>query len=451
MEILLLSFLAVVLKAEWNLTEKETDSITSSVFLGALIGTLTLGTLGDHIGRKPVFTLTASIISVFGLATATANSLVGLILCRCMVGFGVGGLTVPFDTLAEFIPTSHRGNNLLLIEFFWSSGSLLVPALAYLTLGREHPPVQGDDEPTAWRSFVFWCSVPCLLSTVLGLMYVPESPRWLLAEGRQEEALAIMRHAAFVNGRNLSELFPAGTVLTGEDDEEEEEEANNCWDLLSSHWRQTTLLLWTTFAGFSFIGYGTVILVTLVFSNATDDKSSSDAAAFDYGAIFMSASSDLAGTTLIIYLVDRVGRIASQATCYFCGGICIFVLCMLAAKGNSSRSIMIVAAFTGRMFFMSGSCASWVSCAEILTTEIRTTGHSAANAAAKISGTLTPYVITSTTPFAVQGWLILLVSCMTSIVSWNLPETSGRSLGSARRVRHQREDGAGADHSHGLT
>lgn len=124
MEVLLLSFLAVVLKAVWGLSDDQTATITSSVFVGALLGTLTLGYLGDRLGRKPVFTLTAGIICISGFLTAVANDYWTLLFFRFLVGFGVGGLTVPFDTLAEFVPNSHRGSNLLLIEYFWTAGTI---------------------------------------------------------------------------------------------------------------------------------------------------------------------------------------------------------------------------------------------------------------------------------------------------------------------------------------
>ena len=105
MEVLLLSFLAVVVQSEWNLTSEQTSTITASVFLGAMTGTLLLGPLGDKFGRKPAFVLSAAIIAIFGLLTAVANNLTSLIIIRFLVGAGVGGLVVPFDTVAEFVPT----------------------------------------------------------------------------------------------------------------------------------------------------------------------------------------------------------------------------------------------------------------------------------------------------------------------------------------------------------
>jgi hypothetical protein len=93
MQILLLSFLSPVLRLEWNLTDDETALITSILFFGAIFGTLTLGPLADRKGRKPVFLLSATIISSFGIAVALVTNYSALLACLFMVGWGVGGLT----------------------------------------------------------------------------------------------------------------------------------------------------------------------------------------------------------------------------------------------------------------------------------------------------------------------------------------------------------------------
>jgi MFS family permease len=95
MEVLLLTFLSIVLQAQWGISDADTSILIGSVFIGAMVGTIVLGALGDRIGRKPIFTITAAMICVFGLATALVDSFPALVLVRVMVGFGVGGLTVP--------------------------------------------------------------------------------------------------------------------------------------------------------------------------------------------------------------------------------------------------------------------------------------------------------------------------------------------------------------------
>jgi hypothetical protein len=156
---------------------------------------------------------------------------------------------------------------------------------------------------------------------------------------------------------------------------------------------------------------------------------------FDYWAIFTSASAEVAGTTLIILLVDRVGRIPSQALSYFAGGVSLLILCLLASQEDASRSHLIVFSFLTRMFFMTAICATWVSTAEILTTEIRTTGHSAANAVARLSGFFSPYLLTNATPYPVIGGVMFAISVSTAVCVWNLPETKGLHMGAATRPK----------------
>ena len=186
-EVMLLSFLSLTLQSEWELSPRQTASMTACVFAGSLVGTLTLGYLGDHYGRRPAFLLSSAIISLFGVFTAFATGYASLLGIRFAVGFGVGGLTgrceiaflvarhftnsmcpfrasshSAFDIFAEFLPKKHRGKQLLFIEYFWTLGSLMTPLFAYLVL------------ETSWRLFVILCAIPCVISGFMGLCLVPE-------------------------------------------------------------------------------------------------------------------------------------------------------------------------------------------------------------------------------------------------------------------------------------
>jgi hypothetical protein len=115
----------------------------------------------------------------------------------------IGGLTVPFDILAEFLTTETRGWYLLFIKYFWTMGSMMVPIVAYYTLEVYY----------SWRLFAGLCIIPCLFSLLCGTLYVPESPRWLVSKGKKDEALAILRKAAEANGIDPYKAFPIGIQL----------------------------------------------------------------------------------------------------------------------------------------------------------------------------------------------------------------------------------------------
>ncbi len=325
---------------------------------------------------------------------------------------------MPFDILAEFLPCKARGVNLLAIEYFWTVGVLFVVCVAYFALGNGH-------ETQDWRLFVTICAIPCWLSVLIGFCFVPESPRWLCSQGRCDEAIEILRHAAKTNGHDGDLLYPQGMRLK----DEENEESNVC-ELFSPRWRWTTIKLWGAWALFAFGYYGTVMAITEIFDEQgeSDTDGLNTANNFDFGAIFVSSSAELVGTTIAILGVDTLGRIRLQVWAYALAGIFVFSLYFSAAN-DLHRNVLIMFGFGARIFEMTGSCVSWVSTAEILTTEVRTTGHSAANAVARIGSLFSPFLIQGHGSLIKKGLVMLLIHTGTVIFVSGLPETAGSRMG----------------------
>mmetsp|Transcript_5601 Transcript_5601/g.8594 ORF Transcript_5601/g.8594 Transcript_5601/m.8594 type:complete len:309 (+) Transcript_5601:356-1282(+) len=294
-------------------------------------------------------------IAVFGLATGFATNYSILLLCRFWVGFGVGGLTVPFDTLTEFMPKSHRGTNVLAVEFFWTTETMSVVILAYFTLGQGK--VNSDQSFNKdifvkfwheWRIFVILCAVPCIFSTLCGIWVVPESPYWLLITKKAPlRALQVLREAAVVNDKNPMELYPPSKLLQLGEFEAAVAEAG-IMDLLRPKWIFITLYLWVTWIGFAFSYYGGVIATTMVFADSQSAVQTKQATYhFDYGALFVSNSAEIIGTAVVVTTVDTVGRIPIQFFSYLLGGIFVLTLCLLASSDNPDHYYysMVVLAF----------------------------------------------------------------------------------------------------------
>ena len=432
MQVVLLSFLTVVLQQDWQLSSEQAAAITSSLFAGSFVGTLFLGPLADSIGRRPVFLLGALEISVASMGASMAPNYGVLILMIFLVGVGVGGLTVPFDILAEFLPSSGRGHNLLMIQYFWTIGCLYVVLAAHTTLGQDQ-----------WRGFVAICALPCLTSAVVGYLYVPESARWLATTGQTAQALTILRQAAVKNGLDVDFVFPDNLVLAPEQRHQEATVA----DLLKPKWRKITLFMWGTWFAFPFGYYGTIMTTTRVF--ADHQSSRSIGYGFDYTAIFVSSAAELIGLTLVIVAVDRIGRIPSQVLSYFLAGVSLFFLCTAASWGTSSRWMLVALGFAARIFEMSGTCVTWVSTAEILTTDVRGTGHSMANAVARAGAFVCPFLVEGKTPLERVGMVMLLTHAFTIACVSQLPETKGRDMGVATEDQVGFEQDDYDDHHHG--
>ena len=102
-----------------------------------------------------------------------------------------------------------------------------------------------------------------------------------------------------------------------------------------------------------------------------------------------------------------------------------------SSSSSSGRTLLVLLAFLSRMAMMGASCTTWVSTSEILSTDIRATGHGAANAMGRLGGFFAPYIITEGTSLRWIAIFVLLVSFITSVTSWQLPETAGKALGEA--------------------
>jgi MFS transporter, putative metabolite:H+ symporter len=175
--------LAFVLK-DWNLTFGQSATILMSAGLGAVPGAFFWGWLGDRIGRRKVFMLTALNVAlatgILWFTPGPDNWLPGWVFLsffRFFVGFGNAGLiAVDIPLVQEFVPASKRG---------WVSGltTVLLPAgnILAAAAGAWLAPVIG------WRGLFLVGLAPALL-VVMIRYWIPESPHWLMRVGRHEEA-----------------------------------------------------------------------------------------------------------------------------------------------------------------------------------------------------------------------------------------------------------------------
>jgi MFS family permease len=264
---------------EWGLSKEQEAAISGIVFAGILVGSLFWGIVADRYGRKRTFLVACLTISLFGVLSGLAPNYVCLIIFRALVGFGIGGANVPFDLLAEFLPTSHRGTFLVYIEYFWSIGSLFVAGLAWTFLSSH-----------GWRFLTLLTAVPVTITSVVSIAYLPESPRWLLVKGRKTDAERVVRDAALVNGIHMSPF-----TLSSES-ESDGQVVNSCGNsylnlFRTKEMRSLSLPLCSVWFLFGLTYYGLLVFVgrLYLFQENQTISSSSVVCFFDYSAIFINS------------------------------------------------------------------------------------------------------------------------------------------------------------------
>lgn len=418
MEVSLLSFLYQCVGASMSLTKVEAASIVSIVFAGELLGALVAGPLGDACGRKPVSIAASFLVAFAGLATAASWNLSSFIAFRFLVGVGVGGLAVPFDLMAEFLPASTRGENLTLLEFAWAGGAMYATLACYLTQSR-----------WSWRALVLACSFPFFIVFAGVLLFLDESPRWLAAHGKDQRAKKVLERVAKVNRKE--EVIEEGEVRLARASSSSSRPsiAESCNDvrrqlvrLFSRHLRRTTILVWIVWLGFGLVFYGVSLLTTRLFARRNDGGFECK---FRYGFIFTITTAQVAGIIALLLLLNRLGRVGSQSYSYVATALSLAPIAFFAERPGLPHLACLYLALGAQMM---ASSASWVHITELYPTDVRSSAHSIALTVSRLSAFSASYVVDSTLSLFAVLAILSAASLAAAGAAAALPETKGVAL-----------------------
>ena len=187
------------IETEFSLTKSQLGFSVSSLTLTATLAMLVSGPLSDRFGRRNILFVAAVLYAISAIASAFAPSFAVLVIARMIGGFGVGAsLIIAPLYIAEIAPPESRGQmvsfnqlNIVIgitVAFFTN---FLILQLADSPAGWAQSLGFGGNE---WRWMLGLEVLPAVLYFV-GLFFVPQSPRWLIMQGRKEEALPIMQMA----------------------------------------------------------------------------------------------------------------------------------------------------------------------------------------------------------------------------------------------------------------
>jgi len=153
----------------------------SLTFVGMTIGSFVTGFVGDKYGRRFTYQINLLIFGLASFAAAFAQDMNQLIACRFVQGLGLGAeIVVGYSTLTEFVPPQSRGRWLSFMAFLVVAGFPVTAILGFLII-----PTWG------WRPMFIIAGIGSLIVWYLR-KNLPESPRWLEAQGRTAEAEALM-------------------------------------------------------------------------------------------------------------------------------------------------------------------------------------------------------------------------------------------------------------------
>jgi MFS family permease len=365
-----------VLKTQWHLSAGQGSIAVSVWVFGMLVGAIGFGYLADRFGRKRLFLATLLWYAAFSVMTVFSWNFDSFLFFRAMTALAVGGeYSAVTATMGEFIPKRHRGKTDSLILSGFPLGALVSAGVSYLVLNNLPADI-------SWR-------VGFGLGTTMALLFfwirrvIPESPRWLLQQGRVKEAEAIVDQ--IVGSASPEQVAQAGRRYPSVEFMPEQVAFLRNVRSLFGEYRARCMVA----SAFNFsqaaVVYGVLSLMALVILPFMKVPAGDMPLYYMYG----NAAALLGGLTASV-LVERWGRRASLFVSYT-----FTTLSILVIYGTSSLPGMVIGYCMIQFGVTWAYISGYVVSSEILPTRVRATGLGVSVAVGRVGAVVAPLMLTN--------------------------------------------------------
>lgn len=402
-----LAFALPVLIRLWHISSAEIGLLISVSYVGQLAGALLFSGMAEKFGRVRSATAAVALMAVMNVGCALAGNFPALFVCRLIQGVGVGGeMPVAATYISELSKAHGRGRFFLLYELIFPVG-----LMATGQLGAWLVPLLG------WQA-IFWIgAVPGLLITLL-VARLPESPRWLISNGRLTEADTIVKQieaSASHKVHTIAATPPAAAVSTSQ---------RPRWsEVLSPAYRGRTLIVWTLWAAAYFVTNSLnnwmPSLYTTVYHLGLRES---------LRAASMLNVAQVAVLLVCAFCIDRIGRRNWTAVSFIAGGTLLAILGFVRAY--SAFSVMLLATLSYGIIG-SANAVIYLYTPEIYPTRMRAIGTGLGTSWLRIASALGPAavgVMVGATGIGSVFWLFAGVSAVGALAATRMIETRDRRL-----------------------
>ncbi|KAI5646027.1 sugar transporter domain-containing protein [Phthorimaea operculella] len=385
---------------EWNLIceKKWLSSFTQTLFqLGTLVGSVVFGMASDRFGRKRPLLVAVVIQVTAGVAAAYIPEFWTFTFFRFLVGASVGGTMVTgFVIVMEFVGTKYRDVISALYQVPFNLGHMLLPVFGYFF--RD------------FSDFQLAISIPSVI-LLSYFVLVPETPRWLIAVKRTDDAINVLERVAKVNNRPTDKIR-ADVEAFQLAVEKNQLRKGNITDLFRTpNIRKNIIAMSYNWLTCSYCFYGVSQYVGQLSGNV-------------FVNVAAGASVTLLGTLLSIPLLKFFGRKQIVIVFNFIAAFCLIVLAFIPEGVGS-----VVCATIGEVASFIVFVVVYLYCSELFPTVVRNAAIGFSSMMARVGSMIAPFVIgLRDRALWMPPLAFAILPLIAGFVTFLLPETKGCEL-----------------------
>lgn len=404
------------MEQHFQLSQLQVGWAVSSLIIGCIVGAASSGMLGDKFGRKKILMAAATLFIISSIASGLADTFTLYVIARIIGGLGIG-ITSTICPLynAEIAPAKYRGRLVALNQLATVTGIFLT---YFINLWISNAGDAAWGITTAWRWMFGVGAIPGLLFLIL-LFFVPESPRWLIKQGRPADALPVLLR---IHGEELAKKEVIDIKKSFE------QESGSIRQLFKPGLRMALI-----------VGVVIAVLQQVTGINAVMYYAPEIFKATGAGTNAALTQTILVGlvnflfTILAIRLIDKVGRKALLLVGSGSMMICLLVIGAAFQTGHTSGPLVLIFILLYvASFAVSLGPVVWVIMSEIFPNRIR----GKATAIASMALWVADYIVSQSFPPMLDSigpgitfWIFGGMSLIAFLFTWRvIPETKGKTL-----------------------